>query len=59
LKLQPDLAEVHYNLGDAYSRKGQLNEAISALKEALQIKPDYLQARQALNLLQTLTKGRN
>jgi predicted O-linked N-acetylglucosamine transferase (SPINDLY family)/glycosyltransferase involved in cell wall biosynthesis len=44
LTLQPDLADVHYNLGTTLRRLGQFEEASLAYKQALQRKPDWAAA---------------
>jgi tetratricopeptide (TPR) repeat protein len=41
IRLQPDLAEAHYNLGYALWRKSQLDEGIAELREAIRLKPDH------------------
>jgi len=48
LRLQPDLAEAHYNLGNALFQTGRISEAIGRYEVALQIKPDFAQAQNAL-----------
>jgi tetratricopeptide (TPR) repeat protein len=66
LKIKPDLAAAHNNLGDALIQNKQgggtvpgqnaLDEAIGHFRAALQIKPDFMQARSNLgNVL--LQKG--
>jgi tetratricopeptide (TPR) repeat protein len=66
LKIKPDLAAAHNNLGDALIQNKQggrtvpgqnaINEAIGHFRAALQIKPDFMQARSNLgNVL--LQKG--
>jgi Flp pilus assembly protein TadD len=40
LRLKPDFAEVHNNLGNALAEKGQMDEAIRQYREALRLKPD-------------------
>ena len=41
IRLDPEKAEVHNNLGVIYLRKKRLNEAISNLKRAITINPKY------------------
>ena len=44
LKLRPELAEVHTNLGLVYYLQGKNDEAIKALQRALELRPDILGA---------------
>ncbi|MCK5256702.1 MAG: tetratricopeptide repeat protein, partial [Deltaproteobacteria bacterium] len=44
----PNLAEAHYNLGNAYHKKGELEKAISELKHAIAVKHDYAEAHSNL-----------
>jgi predicted TPR repeat methyltransferase len=44
LKIQPNHAEVYYNMGIALKNKGDLDAAIDSYKQALKIKPDYAEA---------------
>jgi tetratricopeptide (TPR) repeat protein len=48
LRINPNLAEAHYNLGGALQRAGRLAEAIQHYEEALRLKPDFVQAQTAL-----------
>ncbi|MBI4688990.1 MAG: tetratricopeptide repeat protein, partial [Nitrospirae bacterium] len=41
LKLDPNIAKTHLNMGVAYKDKGMLDEAIMEYKNALRLKPDY------------------
>ena len=38
LKIKPDYAEAHYNIGKALKEKGDLDAAIDNYKQALKIK---------------------
>jgi len=50
---QPDLAEHHNNLGAALCRKGLLNKAMAAYRQAIKLKKDCLEAHNNLgNALQ-------
>ena len=44
LKIKPDFAEAHINLGNALARRGQVDEAISHYRKALEIKPENAEA---------------
>lgn len=44
LKLKPDLAEAHNNLGVALGKLGRLIEAAAAYRRAVEIKSDYAEA---------------
>ena len=48
IRLKPDYAEAHNNLGIALGRKGQTDEAISQFQEAIRLKPDYAEAHNNL-----------
>ena len=54
IRLKPDDAEAHYNLGNALLIKGQTDEAISQYQEAIRLKPDYANAQKNLNLAKAL-----
>jgi tetratricopeptide (TPR) repeat protein len=49
---------IHFNLGVAFGNKGDLREAIEHFRVAINLKPDYDEARQALKLAQKLDKGK-
>jgi protein O-mannosyl-transferase len=48
LKLQPDLAAAHNNIGAAYGNLQMWDDAIPALREALRLQPDFQLARNNL-----------
>jgi len=55
LRLNPDSAPTHYNLGFALSAAGQRDDAAAQFQEAVRIDPDYAQAHNNLGaLLQVL-----
>lgn len=41
LLLQPDYAEAHTNLGNAYAAQGQVDKAIAEYQAALRLRPFY------------------
>ena len=50
IRLKPDDAEAHYNLGIALSGQGKLDEAIAEYREAIRLKPDYAEAHYNLGI---------
>jgi tetratricopeptide (TPR) repeat protein len=53
--LRPDIAEVHYNLGNALSQLGRLDEAAAAYRRALALRPGLMPAHHNLaNVLRGL-----
>jgi protein O-GlcNAc transferase len=48
IRLKPDYAEAHYNLGVALEQAGKVSEAIQHYREAVRIKPDYIVAQNRL-----------
>ncbi len=48
LSARPKDAEMHFNLGVLLEQQGKIIEAINAYHQALQINPDYTQARERL-----------
>lgn len=51
LARQPDLAITHFNLGDAYLRRGNHNRAVQAFQSALAMQPDFPEAEKVLKTL--------
>ena len=50
IKLNPDYAAAHNNLGVALMNKGNTSEAISHYKRAVALNPDYAQAHSNLKI---------
>ena len=48
VRLKPDFAIAHFNLGCALVEQGQRDEAAQHLREALRLKPNYAEARKKL-----------
>ena len=57
IRLKPDYAEAHNNLGTALDEKGRIDEAISQFQEAIRLKPDYAEALDNLGVA-LAAKGR-
>ncbi len=51
LRINPDYAEAHYNLGVVYGQQGRIDEAIREYQAALRINPDYAEAHHNLGLV--------
>jgi len=51
LRINPNFAEAHFNLGVAYQEKGNHKEAIAEYQKTLQIYPNYLEAHNNLGIL--------
>jgi tetratricopeptide (TPR) repeat protein len=52
VRIKPDYAAAHYNLGVALEQAGRVQEAIEHYEQALRIKPDFTRAQNALARLQ-------
>ena len=50
LRVKPDFAEAHYNLGNALFILGRLGEAMTQYEKALEFRPDYAEAHYNLGL---------
>ena len=50
LRINPDHPEALNNIGVAFARQKKYQEAIEYFKKALNLKPNYLQARKILEL---------
>ena len=44
LSIKPDLAETHYNMGNALKDQGKLEEAVAAYNKTISLKPDLAEA---------------
>ncbi len=49
-----DTSEGYFNLGNAYTHAGKLEQAVTSYKEALRRKPDYRAAKENHDLVQSL-----
>ncbi len=55
VRLKPDFAENHYNLGNALQKDGNLAGAVAEYREALRLEPDFAQAHSNMgNALQKM-----
>ncbi len=50
LRLRPDFADAHNNLGEALREQGHLAESVARYQEALRLKPDYAEAHNNLGV---------
>jgi tetratricopeptide (TPR) repeat protein len=48
LRINPDLAEVHYNLGLWLERTGKTQEAVEHYRQAVRINPNFVEAKEGL-----------
>ncbi len=48
LKINPKNPITHYNLGLSYRRKGLFNKAVVELQKALELDPDFKEAKRSL-----------
>jgi predicted O-linked N-acetylglucosamine transferase (SPINDLY family) len=57
LDLRPEVAEAHFNLGNAYREQGRIDEGIASFRQALALEPDFPAAHVNLGSVQ-LHQGR-
>ena len=50
LRIQPDFAEAHRNLGDILQKQGKYDKAVEAYQRAIQIQPNYAAAYNNLGI---------
>ena len=50
IRIKPDYADAHYNLGVTYDRLGRYQEEIEAFKKYIKIKPDDVEAHYGLGI---------
>jgi Flp pilus assembly protein TadD len=48
LRIRPDCAEVHYNLGIILAMEGKLDEAAASCQQALRLNPDFAEVHNNL-----------
>ena len=48
IRLKPDNAEAHNNLGVSLNDQGKLDEAIAEYREAIRLKPEHVEAHNNL-----------
>ncbi len=51
VKINPDDADAHYNLGVTYVKSGMYKESIASFKQAIRINPDFAEAHNNLGLV--------
>jgi tetratricopeptide (TPR) repeat protein len=54
IRIDPAMAEYHFNLAKLYENKGVINEAVSAYKEALKLNHRFFEAHYHLGELYTI-----
>jgi tetratricopeptide (TPR) repeat protein len=59
VKINPDSATAHTNLGYAYIKSGMYKEAIEALKQAVKINPDFAMAHIILGAVYVFLNDRD
>jgi len=57
VRIKPDHAEAHNNLGSVLAQQELWDEAISHYRQALQIRPDFAEARANLDRLMAYRAG--
>jgi tetratricopeptide (TPR) repeat protein len=50
IKLNPNYTRAHYNLGYVLLQKGEMNEAVHHFRKTLKLRPDFVAARNHLEL---------
>ncbi len=51
IRLSPEFADAHYNLGTALQAQGAVRDAIAAYRRAIELEPDYAEAHNNLGVL--------
>jgi len=50
IRINPQNAEVRYNLGNSYLREGRIDDGIAQLRAAVEVKPDWADAHNNLGV---------
>ena len=50
IKIKPDFALAHYNLGNALLQNGEMKEAVHHFRETVRLKPDFVAAQKNLEM---------
>jgi len=58
VRIDPDYAPAHYNLGTAYIRLNKYKEAIKSLRQSIRIDPDHAGAHTNLGIAYVLSNDR-
>ncbi|MCP4715846.1 MAG: tetratricopeptide repeat protein [Deltaproteobacteria bacterium] len=54
MRIKPDFAKVHNNLGSLYFQNGNIDEAVACFRQTLRLRPGHLQAKANLTKLTEL-----
>jgi len=58
LKIDPDYAQAHNNLGRLLAARGNFDEAVDHFRQAIRAQPDFMAARESL-VLALQEQGKN
>ena len=57
IRIDPDDAMAHYNLGDIYYKQGEIDQAIFQFKEVVRITPQDTSVNNPESLVYRITRG--
>ncbi len=59
LSIEPDNPDIHYNIGTVFQAKNDVQRAERAYTKTLELKPDHVEAKQALSMVTTVRQEQN
>ena len=59
IRIDPDDATAHYNLGNAYIDSGKFKKAIKSYNHAIRINPDYTKAHYGLGITYIILRDKS